>query len=185
MTEPRSGGVKTLAIRLPDELHAQLALIAQLDGISLTDAIRQAIEGLIERKRAEGDLAAQAAQALEEIERESAARREAIQSLLGQTGETEAPKRRRGNEPPTCSSSGEEGRYPRPSSPPLQASINLPKWRPKYGWRSCRKYVDPWSTMGHRITGKERRVEPEWRRQALMRTASWVATSAGCAPAVA
>lgn len=52
MAEPRSGGVKTLAIRLPDELHAQLTLIAQLDGVSLTDATRQAIERLIERKRA-------------------------------------------------------------------------------------------------------------------------------------
>jgi hypothetical protein len=37
---------------------------------------------------------------LEEIEREAAVRREAIQSLLGQTGETETPKRRRGTEPP-------------------------------------------------------------------------------------
>ena len=100
MTEPKPGGVKTLAIRLPDELHAQLVLIAQLDGISLTDAIRQAIDRLIERKRAEGDLADQAAQALEEIEREAAARREAIQALFGQTGETETPKRRRGGEPP-------------------------------------------------------------------------------------
>jgi len=85
MAEPRSGGVKTLAIRLPDELHAQLVLIAQLDGVSLTDAIRQAIEGLIERKRAEGDLAARAEQALAEIERDATARREAIQSLFGQT----------------------------------------------------------------------------------------------------
>lgn len=104
MTEGPRAGVKTLAIRLPDELHAQLALVAQLDGISLTDAIRQAIEMLIERKRAEGDLAARAAQALEEIEREATARREAIQALFGsgESGTVQAPepepkpRRRRG-----------------------------------------------------------------------------------------
>jgi hypothetical protein len=86
MTEATPGtpqGVKTLGIKLPDELHAQLVLIAQLDGLSLTDAIRQAIDYYIERKRGEGDLAARAAQAFEEIEREAAARRDALQALFG------------------------------------------------------------------------------------------------------
>jgi predicted DNA-binding protein len=92
MSEPTSrGGVKTLAIRLPDELHAQLVLIASLDGQSLTDTIRQAISELIERKRDDGDLAAQAAKVLEEMEHEAQARRQALQALLGpsaqQTGQ--------------------------------------------------------------------------------------------------
>jgi hypothetical protein len=78
-----SGGVKTLGIKLPDELHAQLVLIAGLDGMSLTEAIRAAIDGYIERKRGEGDLAARAAQALAEIERDAAMRRDALQSLFG------------------------------------------------------------------------------------------------------
>lgn len=91
MTEGTRGGVKTLAIRLPDELHAQLVLVAGLDGISLTDAIRQAIEGLIERKRAEGDLAARAEAALAEIEREATARRAAIASLFGPEQPEPAP----------------------------------------------------------------------------------------------
>ena len=46
-TDPSSegGGVmKTLAIRLDDELHAQLSVLAQLSGTSLTDEIRQALE---------------------------------------------------------------------------------------------------------------------------------------------
>lgn len=98
MSEPTSrGGVKTLAIRLPDELHAQLVLVASLEDQSLTDTIRQAIEELIERKRADGDLAAQAARALEEIEQETQARKEALQALLGgeklPSGES-APSRR-------------------------------------------------------------------------------------------
>lgn len=79
-----SGGVKTLGIKLPDDLHAQLVLIAQLDGVSLTDAIRAAIDGYIERKRGEGDLAERAARALDEIEREAAQRRDALQALFGQ-----------------------------------------------------------------------------------------------------
>ncbi len=37
MSEAR-GGVKTLGIRLPDALHAQFALTAQVDDISLGDA---------------------------------------------------------------------------------------------------------------------------------------------------
>jgi hypothetical protein len=78
-----SGGVKTLGIKLPDDLHAQLVLIAGLDGMSLTDAIRAAIDGYIERRRSEGDLAARAAQALGDIERDAALRREALQALFG------------------------------------------------------------------------------------------------------
>jgi predicted DNA-binding protein len=85
MSEPTTGrgGVKTLAIRLPDELHAQLVLVASLEALSLTDTIRQAIEELIERKRADGDLAAQAAKALEEWEQEAQVRKQALQALLG------------------------------------------------------------------------------------------------------
>jgi predicted DNA-binding protein len=98
MSEPTGrGGVKTLAIRLPDELHAQLVLVASLEDKSLADTIRQAIEELIERKRAGGDLAAQAAKALEEIDRETAARRHALQALLGEQqapGEESAPSRK-------------------------------------------------------------------------------------------
>jgi hypothetical protein len=82
-----SGGVKTLGIKLPDDLHAQLVLIAGLDGLSLTDAIRQAIDGYIERKRGEGDLAERAARALEEIEREATQRRDALQALFGHHAE--------------------------------------------------------------------------------------------------
>lgn len=81
MTDPK--GVKTLGIKLPPELHAQFALVASLDGLSLTDAIRRAVELYVEGKQSEGDFAARAQQALDEIEREAAARREAITALFG------------------------------------------------------------------------------------------------------
>jgi predicted DNA-binding protein len=86
MSEPSGRGYKTLAIRLSDELHAQLVLIAGLEGTSLTDAIRTAIEELIERRRADGQLAVQAAKALEEMDQEAATRRQALQALLESTG---------------------------------------------------------------------------------------------------
>ena len=85
MTDPNKDKVKTLGIRLPDELHTQFALVAQLDGLSLTDAIRRAVELYVETKRSEGDFAERATAALEEIEREAASRRNVIQALFGQS----------------------------------------------------------------------------------------------------
>ncbi|MCA1670746.1 MAG: hypothetical protein LC799_00585 [Actinobacteria bacterium] len=82
MTDPSK--VKTLGIRLPDELHTQFVLVAQLDGLSLTDAIRRAVELYVQTKRSEGDFAERATAALEEIEREAASRRSAIEGLFGQ-----------------------------------------------------------------------------------------------------
>jgi hypothetical protein len=83
MSEPRIGSVKTLGIKVPDALHAQFALVAQLDGISLGDAALRAVELYVTTKKAEPDFAARATAALEEIEREAAARRGAIQGLFG------------------------------------------------------------------------------------------------------
>ena len=82
-------GVKTLGIRLPAELHAQFALVAQLDDLNLTDAILRAVELYVETKRAESDFAARAAAVLDEIEREAAARRAAIEGLFGTAGGTQ------------------------------------------------------------------------------------------------
>lgn len=79
----KSAGVKTLGIKLPDQLHSQFSLVAQLDGLSLTDAILRAVQQYVESKQNEPDFAARAATAMEEIEREAAARRGAIQALFG------------------------------------------------------------------------------------------------------
>jgi hypothetical protein len=90
MTEPPGkNSVKTLGIKLPPELHAQFALVAQLDGLNLTDAIRRAVEFYVASKQGESDFAARAQAALDEIEREAAARREAITALFGSTAPAE------------------------------------------------------------------------------------------------
>ena len=52
--------MKTLAIRLEDDLHAQLSVLAQLEELTITDAIRQAIEEFIESKRHNPELTARA-----------------------------------------------------------------------------------------------------------------------------
>jgi hypothetical protein len=93
MTDPKDtrNGVKTLGIRLPAELHAQFALVAQLDDISLGDAALRAVELYVSTKRSEPDFAARAKTALDEIEREAATRRGAIQSLFGSDAATDKP----------------------------------------------------------------------------------------------
>jgi hypothetical protein len=83
MSEAR-GGVKTLGIKLPDALHAQFALTAQVDDISLGDAALRAVELYVATKKAEPDFAARAQAALDAIEQEAAARRAAIRGLFGE-----------------------------------------------------------------------------------------------------
>ena len=75
--------VKTLAIRLEPDLHAQLSLIAQLRDSTLTDEIRTAIEAHIALAKTAPELAAQADSVLETIEREAGTRRAAIATLFG------------------------------------------------------------------------------------------------------
>ncbi len=75
--------MKTLAIRLDDDLHAQLSVIATLSELTITDAIRQAIEKWVEEKRSQPELTSRAQSVLDEIERDAAQRRSAIATLFG------------------------------------------------------------------------------------------------------
>jgi plasmid stability protein len=75
--------MKTLAIRLDDELHAQLSVLAQLSGTSLTDEIRQALEAHLKAKRDNPELTERAKAVSEEIEHEAQARQAAITTLFG------------------------------------------------------------------------------------------------------
>src|ERR1700722_15786276 len=83
MSPTEGSGHKTLAIRLELPLHAQLSVIAQLRGNTITDEIRQAIESHIAAVRSDTGLTAKADAVLDDIERDAAARREAIASLFG------------------------------------------------------------------------------------------------------
>ncbi|GJM38999.1 MAG: hypothetical protein DHS20C19_23660 [Acidimicrobiales bacterium] len=88
---------KTVAIRLDEDVHAQLSIIAQLADTSLTEEIREAIEAHIDARRRSGDLATQADAVLEGIERDAATRRDAINSLFGTTEQPRKRQTRRKN----------------------------------------------------------------------------------------
>jgi predicted DNA-binding protein len=111
MSTPDNGstgktGVKTLAIRLEPDQHAQLSLLAQLRGNTITDEIRQALEAHIVAVKDNPDLAGKASGALEDIEREAAQRREAIATLFGTTESPEATGSRRSSQRGKEGSSG-------------------------------------------------------------------------------
>ena len=80
--------MKTLAIRLEDDTHAQLSMLAQLEELTVTDAIRQAIDSFIEAKRSQPELTERAEAVLADIDRDAASRREAIASLFKGDGPT-------------------------------------------------------------------------------------------------
>ena len=75
--------MKTLAIRLDDELHSQLQVLAQLAGTTITDEIRQAIDAHVTARRGSEELTQAAQGLLEEIERDAQSRRAALATLFG------------------------------------------------------------------------------------------------------
>lgn len=110
-------GIKTIAILLEPDMHAQLSLIAQLRSSTITDEIRLALAAHVESIKSLPELAARADDVLDAIEREAVARRQAIATLFGtapaavQSGESEltdadtSPSRpRKGRSAPDSSS---------------------------------------------------------------------------------
>lgn len=75
-------GVKTLGIRLQPAVHAQLSFIAQLRDGTITDEIQLAIAEHIARAKDDEGLRSRADEARAQVEREAAARQEAIANLF-------------------------------------------------------------------------------------------------------
>ncbi len=88
--------MKTMAIRLEDDLHAQLTILAQLSNTSIAEIIRASIDSYVENRRNDPSLVAQADGVLAEIDAAAQVRREAIATLF----EARSPK---GEQPPTKS----------------------------------------------------------------------------------
>jgi len=84
--------MKAIALRLDEPLHQQLSVVAQLQGVSLTEFIRTAIEAHLEAARQTPELAAKAQGVLDEIEQEAANRRDAIATLFAAPEPEAAPK---------------------------------------------------------------------------------------------
>jgi hypothetical protein len=74
---------RTVAVRVHEHLHSQLSFIAQLSGSSISEEIRQAIEGRIAAAQDDPTLIARAEQVREDIEREAVARTAAIAGFMG------------------------------------------------------------------------------------------------------
>lgn len=69
MSDPTKGSdVRTVAVRVSPDFHAQLSMVAQVDGISLTDLMMAALEGHIASRREAPDFQAKAQAALAEEE---------------------------------------------------------------------------------------------------------------------
>lgn len=88
--------LKTIAIRVPPELHQQLVLLANLSERPLAEEVRLAVDEHIARRSSEVDLTAQAEKALAEIDKDAASRRAAIESLLEGPKATADPDAKRG-----------------------------------------------------------------------------------------
>ena len=75
--------VKTIAVRLEDDVMDLLTFVSQVESTSIVDQIRAAITVHLEQKVASGDLAERAEEAIAEIDREAKARKATIGSLVG------------------------------------------------------------------------------------------------------
>jgi predicted DNA-binding protein len=87
--------VKTLGVRIDEDLHAQLTFIAQLTGSTIADQIRHSIEARVKAAQEDPDLIARAEEVRAEIEREAQARQQAIAGLFGKaalSGEVAPPE---------------------------------------------------------------------------------------------
>jgi hypothetical protein len=83
---------KTLGVRLDEGLHAQLSFIAQLTGSTITDEIRRSIEQRVQAAQEDPELVERAEQVRAEIEREAAARQQAIAGFFGKVAVEGATK---------------------------------------------------------------------------------------------
>jgi len=86
MSEPTTGAggqLRTLAVRITEDLRAQLDIVAQLTGRSTTEEIRLALEHWIEKTKSDPATLQKAETIRAEIERDAQTRRKAIASIFG------------------------------------------------------------------------------------------------------
>lgn len=77
--------IRPLAVRLSDDLRAQLDLIAQLRDRSVTEEIRVALDAWVEQAKSDPKLQATANEARRQIEAEAERRRSAIKAIFDES----------------------------------------------------------------------------------------------------
>jgi hypothetical protein len=82
MPERKGNDVRTLAVRVSTDYHAQLSMVAQVDEISLTDLMMKALDSYMASRREAPDFQAKAQAALEEAEAQMARTRAMLLGTL-------------------------------------------------------------------------------------------------------
>jgi hypothetical protein len=90
MPEPKTSDVRTLAVRVSPDFHAQLSMVAQVDGVSLTDLMMTALENHVATRREAEDFKDKVQAALAEAETQLARTKAMLLGTLpeGTTDET-------------------------------------------------------------------------------------------------
>jgi predicted DNA-binding protein len=78
----QGGQMRTLAVRITDDLRAQLDIIAQLTDRSVTEEIRLAVEHWIERSKSDPEVLRRADSVRADIEREAKVKSTAIDAIF-------------------------------------------------------------------------------------------------------
>ncbi|MBE5471733.1 ribbon-helix-helix protein, CopG family [Mycobacteroides abscessus] len=92
-----TGQLKTLAVRISEDLRAQLDVLAQLTGRSTTEEIRLALEHWIEKSKTDPAVLRKAETVKAEIERDAQTRRNAIAAIFD--GSSTAPSSAKSSNP--------------------------------------------------------------------------------------
>ena len=90
---PATSQMRTLAVRITEDLRAQLDVIAQLNDRSVTEEIRIALEAWVVTSKSDPKVLARAETVRAEIEREAKTKQSAIEAIFGgEPGPTSAPR---------------------------------------------------------------------------------------------
>jgi hypothetical protein len=102
MAEAKNSDVRTIALRVPPDYHAQITLVAQVDEITLVDLMQRALDKYVAERRAASDFQEKVAAALAEAEAQMARTRA---MLLGTVAElsADAPVANKGRVKPDTS----------------------------------------------------------------------------------
>jgi len=100
MPEPKSSDVRTLAVRVSPDFHAQLSMVAQVDEVSLTDLMMTALQNHVAARREAPDFKEKVQAALADAEAQMARTRAMLLGTLpdedaGEAG-ADAPSTGRG-----------------------------------------------------------------------------------------
>ena len=85
--------MRTLAVRMTDDLRAQLDVIAQLNDRSVTEEIRIALESWIQTSKSDPKVLQQAETVRAEIERDAKTKQSAIAAIFGTSAAPGNPAR--------------------------------------------------------------------------------------------